>query len=123
MRLSQSCAQICALAFVLAGTQAPALAQDYPTKPITIVVPLAAGSGMDSLVRLYADKLQQSLGKPVIVENKPGAALMLAAAAVAVAPPDGYTLMVSTSSAMAINLLLYKKVNYDAVKDFVPVSF
>ena len=74
-------------------------------------------------MRLYADKLQQSLGKPVIVENKPGAALMLAAAAVATAPPDGYTLLVSTSSAMAINLTLYKKVNYDAVKDFVPVSF
>ena len=110
-----------ALAFALAATPAPA--QDYPTKPITIVVPLAPGSGMDSLVRLYADKLQQSLGKPVVVENKPGAALMLAAAAVATAPPDGYTLLVSTSSAMAINLVLYKKVNYDAVKDFIPVSF
>ena len=101
----------------------PAAAQDFPTKPITIVVPLAAGSGMDSLVRLYADKLQQSLGKPVVVENKPGASLMLAAAQVAAAPADGYTLLVSTSSAMAINLVLYKKVNYDAVKDFVPVSF
>ena len=88
-------------------TAAPAQAQqDYPNKPITIVVPLAPGSGMDSLVRLYADKLQQSLGKPVIVENKPGAALMLAAAAVATAPADGYTLLVSTSSAMAINLVL-----------------
>ena len=81
-------------------------AQGTIPKPITIVVPLAAGAGMDSLVRLYADKLQQSLGKPVIVENKPGAALMLAAAAVATAPPDGYTLLVSTISAMAINLAL-----------------
>jgi tripartite-type tricarboxylate transporter receptor subunit TctC len=70
-------------------TQAPVQAEDYPTRPITIVVPLAAGSGMDSLVRLDADKLQQSLGKPVIVENKPGATLMLAAAAVATATPDG----------------------------------
>jgi putative tricarboxylic transport membrane protein len=102
---------------------APAKAQDFPNKPITIVVPLAAGSGMDSLVRLYADKLQQSLGKPVVVENKPGASLMLAAQAVAAAPADGYTLLVSTSSAMAINLALFKKVNYDAVKDFMPVSF
>ena len=125
MRLFRGCAQISdlALALLLTGAQAPAQAQDYPTKPITIVVPLAAGSGLDSLVRLYADKLQQSLGKPVIVENKPGAALMLAAAAVATAPADGYTLLVSTSSAMAINLVLYKKVNYDAVKDFMPVSF
>jgi tripartite-type tricarboxylate transporter receptor subunit TctC len=115
-----------ALAALVAGSlglaAVPAQAQDYPTKPITIVVPLAAGSGMDSLVRLYADKLQQALGKPVIVENKPGAALMLAAQAVAAAPADGYTLLVSTSSAMAINLVLYKKVNYD-VKDFTPVSF
>lgn len=111
-----------AISMNLAATPAQAQ-QDYPNKPITIVVPLAAGSGMDSLVRLYADKLQQSLGKPVIVENKPGAALMLAAAAVATAPADGYTLLVSTSSAMAINLALYKKVNYDAVKDFIPISY
>jgi tripartite-type tricarboxylate transporter receptor subunit TctC len=101
----------------------PAAAQTYPSKPVTIVVSLAAGSGMDTLVRLYADKLQEALGKPVIVENKPGAALMLAAAAVASAPPDGHTLLVSTSSAMAINPVLYKKINYDHVKDFVPVSF
>jgi tripartite-type tricarboxylate transporter receptor subunit TctC len=102
---------------------APAQAQDYPTRPVTIVVPLAAGSGMDSLVRLYAEKLQVALGKPVVVDNRPGAALMLAAAAVATAPADGYTLLVSTSSAMAINPVLYKKVNYDHVKDFVPISF
>jgi putative tricarboxylic transport membrane protein len=109
------------IAAVAAG--APVQAQDYPTRPVTIVVPLAAGSGMDSLVRLYAEKLQVALGKPVVVDNRPGAALMLAAAAVATAPADGYTLLVSTSSAMAINPVLYKKVNYDHVKDFVPISF
>jgi tripartite-type tricarboxylate transporter receptor subunit TctC len=109
------------IAAVAAG--APAQAQDYPARPVTIVVPLAAGSGMDSLVRLYAEKLQVALGKPVVVDNRPGAALMLAAAAVATAPADGYTLLVSTSSAMAINPVLYKKVNYDHVKDFVPISF
>jgi tripartite-type tricarboxylate transporter receptor subunit TctC len=109
------------IAVIVAG--APAQAQDYPTRPVTIVVPLAAGSGMDSLVRLYAEKLQVALGKPVVVDNRPGAALMLAAAAVATAPADGYTLLVSTSSAMAINPVLYKKVNYDHVKDFVPISF
>lgn len=100
-----------------------AAAQTYPNRPITIVVPLAAGSGMDALVRIYADKLQSSLGQPVVVENRPGAALMLAASTVAKAEPDGYTLLVSTSSAMAINPVLYKKVNYDHVKDFVPISF
>lgn len=114
-------AGLLAVPFLLAAS--PARAQDYPSRPITMVVPLAPGSGMDTLVRLYAEKLQQSLGKPVIVENKPGASLMLAAAAVATAPADGYTLLVSTSSAMAINLVLFKKVNYDPVKDFVPVSF
>jgi len=101
----------------------PAAAQDYPSRPITIVVPLAAGSGMDTLVRLYAEKLQGALGQPVVVENRPGASLMLAAATVAKAPADGYTLLVSTSSAMAINPVLYKSINYNPVKDFVPISF
>jgi tripartite-type tricarboxylate transporter receptor subunit TctC len=101
---------------------ATATAQNYPTRPITIVVPLAAGTGMDSLVRLYADKLQSNLGQPVVVENRPGAALMLAAAAVATAPADGYTLLVSTSAPMAINQTLYKKLNFNPEKDFVPIS-
>jgi tripartite-type tricarboxylate transporter receptor subunit TctC len=115
---------LAALALALATAWAmPAQAQDYPARTITIVVPLAPGSGLDTLVRLYADRLSQAFGKPVIVENKPGAALMLAAQYVAAAAPDGYTLLVSTSSAMAINLALYKKVNYDGVKDFVPISY
>ena len=112
-----------ALLGLLALAPNQAQAQAYPSRTVTIVVPLAAGSGMDTLVRLYAEKLAERLGKPVVVENKPGAALMLAASMVAAAPPDGYTLVVSTSSAMAINPVLYKKVNYDHVKDFVPVSF
>jgi len=111
---------IAALALGWALTS-PAQAQ-YPSGPVTIIVPLAAGSGMDVLVRLYADKLQQSLGKPVIVENRPGASLMLAANAVAKATPDGQTLLVSTSSAMAINLTLFKTVQYDPDRDFVPLS-
>jgi tripartite-type tricarboxylate transporter receptor subunit TctC len=115
-------AVLCASALLLAWPLG-AHAQTWPARPVTIVVPLAAGSGMDTLVRLYADKLAERLGKPVVVENKPGAALMLAAAHVAQQPADGYTLLVSTSSAMAINPVLYKKVNYDHVKDFVPISF
>jgi tripartite-type tricarboxylate transporter receptor subunit TctC len=101
---------------------ATSIAQDYPNRPVTIMVPLAAGTGMDSLVRLYADKLQTAMGKPVVVENRPGAALMLAASAVAAAPADGYTLLVSTSAPMAINPTLYKKLNYNHEKDFVPIS-
>src|SRR5687767_2032571 len=84
----------CALAMLAAGL--PAAAQDYPTRNITIVVPLAAGTGMDSIVRIYAEDLSKALGKPVVVENQPGAALMLAAQNVARATPDGHTLLVST---------------------------
>jgi tripartite-type tricarboxylate transporter receptor subunit TctC len=94
----------------------------YPNRPVTIMVPLAAGSGMDVLVRLYADRLSQGLGKPVVVENRPGASLMLAANAVAQSQPDGHTLLVSTSSAMAINLTLFKQVTYDPDRDFIPIS-
>jgi tripartite-type tricarboxylate transporter receptor subunit TctC len=114
---------IAVAAFAASGSLGPANAQAYPSKSVTIVVPLAAGTGMDVLVRLYADKLQERLGKPVVVENKPGAALMLAASAVAAAPPDGHTLLVSTSTVIAINPVLYKKVNYDAQRDFTPISF
>src|SRR6266540_3566934 len=76
---------IAAIVLALMGTAAQA---QYPSRPVTIVVQLAAGSGMETLVRLYGDKLAQSLGKPVVVENRPGASLMLAANAVAAAPPD-----------------------------------
>jgi tripartite-type tricarboxylate transporter receptor subunit TctC len=103
-------------------TAGPLSAQEYPTRTITIVVPLAAGSGMDTVARLYAEELQKSLGRSVVVENQPGAALMLAAQNVARAAPDGYTLVVSTAAPMAVNPTLYKKVNYDPDKDFVPIS-
>ncbi|MGH6770339.1 MAG: Bug family tripartite tricarboxylate transporter substrate binding protein [Xanthobacteraceae bacterium] len=108
---------------VVAALPSQATAQAYPTKQVTIIVPLAAGTGMDSLVRLYGQKLSDALGKPVIVENRPGAATMLGTAAVAAATSDGHTLGVATSSAMAINPVLYKKINYNHIKDFIPVSF
>jgi tripartite-type tricarboxylate transporter receptor subunit TctC len=111
-----------ALVFGLALTGALPARAEYPERPVTIMVSLAAGSGMDVLVRLYADRLSQSLGKPVIVENRPGASLMLAANTVANSAPDGHTLLVSTSSAMAINLTLFRQVTYDPERDFVPIS-
>ena len=100
---------------------APAKGEDYPSRAITIVVSLAAGSGMDAITRLYADKLSEAFGKPVIVENKPGAATTLAANQVAKAPPDGYTLVVLTSIALSINPTLFKQLNYDP-QDFTPIS-
>src|SRR3954463_4467867 len=96
-------------------------AEDYPSRPITIVVSLAAGSGMDTITRLYADKLSEALGKPVIVENKTGAATTLAANQVANARPDGHTLVVLTAIAMSINPTLFKHLNYDP-RDLTPVS-
>jgi tripartite-type tricarboxylate transporter receptor subunit TctC len=115
-------ARFAAIGIALALGAASSAHAQYPSRPVTVMVPLAAGSGMDILVRLYADKLSQSLGKPVVVENRPGASLMLAANSVAQAAPDGHTLLVSTSSAMAINLTLFKQVSYDAERDFVPIS-
>jgi tripartite-type tricarboxylate transporter receptor subunit TctC len=111
------------LAVVLFGGLAPipAIAETYPARPITIVVSLAPGSGMDTITRLYADKLSAALGTPVIVENKPGAATTLAASQVATAHPDGYTLVVLTSIALSINPTLFKQLNYDP-QDLTPIS-
>jgi tripartite-type tricarboxylate transporter receptor subunit TctC len=110
------------LAALAIGSYSRVQAQDYPARPITIVVPLAAGTGMDVIARLYAEKLSQSLGKPVVIENKPGASTMLGTAAVASAAPDGYTLLVATSAALSINPTLFKQIAYDPEKDLVPVS-
>jgi len=114
---------IAALAIMAARPLTPAVAQPYPSRPVTIIVPLAAGTGMDTIVRLYGDELSKSLGQAMVVDNRPGAATMIGTDAVAKAAPDGYTLLVATSSAMAINPVLYKKIAYDPVKDFVPISF
>jgi tripartite-type tricarboxylate transporter receptor subunit TctC len=78
---------------------------------------------MDTLARLYAEPLGQALGKPVVIENKPGAALMLGTAAVASAAPDGHTIGISTATPMAAYQVLYKKINYDPTKDFAPIYF
>jgi tripartite-type tricarboxylate transporter receptor subunit TctC len=109
------------LALAAALPFSAANAQSYPSKPVTILVPIAAGTGMDALVRLYGEQLAQALGKPVVVENRPGAALMLATAAIAAAPPDGHTLGISTVAPMAVSPVLYKKVNYDPEKGFAPI--
>jgi tripartite-type tricarboxylate transporter receptor subunit TctC len=119
---SQSRIGVVGLALAAGWFSAAALGQAYPAKNISIVVPLAAGTGMDTIVRLYGEKLAQSLGKPVIVDNRPGAATMLGAGIVAKAPADGYMLLVATSSAMAINQTLYRQIPYDPEKDFIPIS-
>src|SRR5215204_1003590 len=107
---------------VLAAIAMPAQAQQYPSRPVTIVVPFAAGGGSDLLARLVAQKLEEKLGKPFIIENRPGAATTLAAMQVVRAAPDGYTLMQATSSTMAINVSMSKKMSYEPLKDLVPVA-
>jgi tripartite-type tricarboxylate transporter receptor subunit TctC len=115
------CHVMIAAAMIGLGLDARACAESFPSKNLTIVVSLAAGTGMDTLTRLYAENLSHALGKPVIVENKPGAATTLAASQVASAPADGHTLVVLTSIAMSINPTLYKHLSYDP-EDFVPIS-
>ena len=98
-----------------------AFAQNWPDKPVKIVVPFPAGGMTDSLGRTIAQPLQAALGQPVIVENKPGANTMIAADYVAKAPADGYTVLMATASTLSINPLIYAKMTYDPVKDFTPV--
>ena len=110
------------LTTLLALLTTPAHAQQYPSRPVTIVVPFAAGGGSDLLARLVAQKLEEKLGKPFIIENRPGAATTLAAMQVVRAVPDGYLLMQATSSTMAINVSMSKKLAYEPLKDLVPVA-
>jgi tripartite-type tricarboxylate transporter receptor subunit TctC len=94
----------------------------YPTRPIRIVVGFTAGGGNDIIARIVGQKLSESLGQPVIIENKPGAGAILATEYVARSAPDGYTLLVGASGAMVINPAVHEKLSYDTMRDFVPVS-
>jgi len=97
-------------------------AQTYPSKPIKFLVGFAAGSSTDTVARILGQHVSARLGQPVVVENKAGANGMLAAAEVARAPADGHTVLISNSSTITVNHLLYKKMQYDPAKDFAPVS-
>jgi tripartite-type tricarboxylate transporter receptor subunit TctC len=105
-----------------AGLAAPAFADTYPVKPITFVVPYPAGGASDVFARLIAERLQASLKQPVIVENKAGANGIIAYQYVARAPADGYTILMANIGPSAINPSLYKKLPYDAMKDFAPIT-
>jgi tripartite-type tricarboxylate transporter receptor subunit TctC len=101
---------------------ATAQAQDYPNKPIRIVVGYAAGGGNDIIVRVMTPEMQKGLGQAVIVENKPGAQSIIAAESVAKSAPDGYTLLMGPSGPMTINPATYSRLPYDPVRDFMPIS-
>ena len=109
-------------AFIAAGLFATASAQPYPSRPVRIVIPLPAGSGTDFMARLIAARLQAGLQQAVAVDNRPGGNSIIAADAVAKAAPDGYTLLMAFTDAMALNPLLYATLPYNPERDFAPVS-
>jgi tripartite-type tricarboxylate transporter receptor subunit TctC len=116
--------RLCLLILValVAGLCLPAIAQDYPTRQVTIIVPFAPGGSADIIARVYAQKLSERVGKPVVVENRAGAGTVVGASAAARAAPDGYTLLMGGSSALAYNPTLHKNLPYDPAKDFVPLA-
>jgi tripartite-type tricarboxylate transporter receptor subunit TctC len=109
-------------ATIFAATASGAFAADYPTKPIRLVVPFSAAGTTDFLARAIAQKLGQNMGTTVIVDNRPGAGGNIGSDIVAKSDPDGYTLLLGTVGTHAINASLYKKMPYDTVKDFAPIT-
>jgi tripartite-type tricarboxylate transporter receptor subunit TctC len=99
-----------------------AAAQDWPGKPIRLIVPFAPGGATDIPARLLAPKLQEALGQPVVVENRPGAGGIVGIQAAAQAAPDGYTMLVATNGELVMNPSIYPKLPYDPFKDFAPIS-
>ena len=99
-----------------------ATAQDYPNKPITLIVPFPAGGGVDVIGRIVADKLAADLGQPVIIDNRGGAAGVIGTRVAARAAPDGYTLVMATSGSIAINPNLYANPGYQTLKDLAPIG-
>jgi tripartite-type tricarboxylate transporter receptor subunit TctC len=111
-----------AIAIALAATSLQVQAQPYPNQPIRLIVPFAAGGPSDVLARAFSQKLGEDLGQPVIIDNKPGAGTNLAAEFVARSKPDGYTIFLMMVGTQAINETLYKKLSYNTVKDFAPIT-
>jgi tripartite-type tricarboxylate transporter receptor subunit TctC len=110
-------ALLLAMTFTLAGAQ-----PGYPDKPIKLIVGFPPGQATDIMARLVADRISRATGQPLIVENRPGQGGSIGLAALAKAPPDGYTIMLTATASMATNPHLYKNIGYDALKDFAPVS-
>jgi tripartite-type tricarboxylate transporter receptor subunit TctC len=120
-RARLSVPMVAALVFTL--TSAPIVrAQDYPVRTVTIIVPFAVGGTINSVARVAAAKLGQRLGKPFVIENRPGDGTVSAATGLAKATPDGHTLMQATSSTLATNVTIYRKLPYDPANDLVSVA-
>jgi tripartite-type tricarboxylate transporter receptor subunit TctC len=113
--------RLLATAFLVASC-AGAGAQTYPQRPITLVVPFAAGSGTDAVARVVADKLGARLKQPVIIDNRAGANAQIGVEYAARAAPDGYTLLMATATSHSVNPALYKSLRYDPIRDFTPIG-
>jgi tripartite-type tricarboxylate transporter receptor subunit TctC len=111
-----------AAAFAFASFAAPAFAQPYPSRPVTLIVPYAPGGLPDTVARVIGQKLGDKWGQPVVIENKPGGNGVVAAQALASKPADGYTLMVTDGTMFSVNQYVYAKLPYDPVKDFTFIS-
>jgi tripartite-type tricarboxylate transporter receptor subunit TctC len=112
---------LAALAAIFTGAL-PVAAQDYPTRPITLVVPFPAGGGNDTVARVVAEKMSRTLGQQVVVENRGGAGGTIATRAVARDTPDGYTILLTYTGTLCINPTLYSNAGYDPRKDFAPIG-
>jgi tripartite-type tricarboxylate transporter receptor subunit TctC len=110
------------LAALLAAQAASAFAQDYPSRPITLIVPYAAGGGNDLMARTAAEKMSKTLGQQIVIENRGGAGGSIATRQIAKAAPDGYTLGLGGTGTLAINPTLYGNVGYDPRRDFAPIG-
>jgi tripartite-type tricarboxylate transporter receptor subunit TctC len=121
MNFVRICAAVLAALLAMA-TPGGAQAQSYPSRPVNVIVPFPAGGSTDWLARMLSQKLEQRLKGTFVVENRPGGANVVAAVSVAKAPPDGHTLLMTTSTTMAINVSVFKNLAYDPAKDFVPVA-
>lgn len=120
MRLRLSLA---ALTLLIGVSAAPAGAEEYPVRPIRLIVPFGAGTSTDISSRVFGQGLSQQLKQPVVIENKPGAGGNIGTEAVAKAKPDGYTLTSGTVGTLSINVSLYRNISFDPLRDFIPLSF
>jgi tripartite-type tricarboxylate transporter receptor subunit TctC len=120
--MSGFCRALVVLALATVASIATATAQSWPNRPVTLVVPFPAGGGNDALARMVADRMSKTLGQKVVVENRGGAGGTVATRAIAKAPPDGHTILLTYTGTLAINPTLYPNAGYDPRKDFAPIG-
>ena len=112
----------CALAAAVVAPSSTVRAQDYPTRPIRLVVPFPPGGSLDVVARAIGQRLTAAWGQPVVIDNRPGAGGNIGADLVAKSTPDGYTILEGALSTHAVNVSMYRKLPYDPVKDFAPIT-